>query len=63
MEIAKSGSLSTVVWNPWSAKAKRLSDFPDDGYRAMLCIETANAAGNAVTVGPGETHTLAVHIR
>ncbi|KAF0710177.1 Aste57867_5628 [Aphanomyces stellatus] len=28
-----------VVWNPWTDKAKGLSDFGDDEYPTMLCVE------------------------
>ncbi len=60
--IAKSGSLSTVVWNPWIEKSARLGDMGQDGYRQMVCIETANAASDAVTIAPGERHQLQVEI-
>ena len=30
----------------------------DDGYKTMLCIETANAPGDARMLAPGEEHTL-----
>jgi glucose-6-phosphate 1-epimerase len=59
IRIAKSGSRSTVVWNPWIEKAAKMGDFGSDtGYRGMLCVESANAAGNVVSVAPGATHTL-----
>jgi len=58
IRVAKEGSRSTVVWNPWVAKAARMPDFPDDGYRTMVCIETTNAAGDVRTLGPGQEHTL-----
>ena len=57
-EINSSGSQSTVVWNPWIDKAKRMADFSDDGYQSMVCIETANAASDIRTIPPGESHTL-----
>lgn len=60
--IAKSGSLSTVVWNPWREKAERLGDLGDDGYRQMLCIETANAFDNAVTIEPRARHRITAEI-
>lgn len=45
------------MWNPWIARAKSLSDFADDEYLQMLCIEPTNAAGFAdgttVDVEPG----------
>jgi glucose-6-phosphate 1-epimerase len=52
--IDKRGSQSTVVWNPWIAKAQRMADFGDDEYRTMVCVETTNAASDAVTLAPGE---------
>ena len=54
--IAKRGSSSTVVWNPWIKKSGRLGDMGQDGYREMVCIETANAGSDAVTIAPGERH-------
>ncbi|HVK99270.1 MAG TPA: D-hexose-6-phosphate mutarotase, partial [Dongiaceae bacterium] len=39
--IESQQSRSAVVWNPWIEKAQRLSQFPDDAYQQMLCIETA----------------------
>ena len=60
--VAKSGSNSTVVWNPWHDKAARMPDFGDNEWPFMACIETANAAENAVTVAPGESHVLQAEI-
>lgn len=61
IRIAKSGSRSTVVWNPWVEKAAKMGDFGSDtGYRGMLCVESANAAENVVSVAPGVMHTLRV---
>ncbi len=58
IKVAKTGSRSSVVWNPWIAKAAKMTDFPDDGYRTMVCVETTNAANDQRTVKPGESHTL-----
>lgn len=58
INVSKQGSASTVVWNPWIAKAAALSDFGDDEWPHMLCVETANAADNALTLGPGEQHVM-----
>lgn len=60
--VEKTGSQTTVVWNPWIAKAAALADFGDDEWPHMVCIETANAAENAVTIAPGETHTMTATI-
>lgn len=62
IRVAKSGSLSTVVWNPWIDKSKRLGDIGDDGYKQMLCIETANALDSAVTIEPGARHRMTTEI-
>ena len=58
IRIRKAGSLSAVVWNPWTAKAKRMPDFGDDEYPGMICVETTNAPGDARTVPPGGEHRL-----
>ncbi|HMB95237.1 MAG TPA: hypothetical protein VKK61_04285 [Tepidisphaeraceae bacterium] len=58
IKIAKRGSKSTVVWNPWIAKAKAMSDFGDDEWPGMLCVETANVHQNAVELAAGATHEM-----
>jgi glucose-6-phosphate 1-epimerase len=61
--IEKQGSRTTVVWNPWIAKAAAMPDFGDDEWPAMVCVESANALDDAVTVVPGESHRLQARIR
>lgn len=56
--IRKAGSRTTVVWNPWVEKSRRLADFADDEYTGMLCVETAMALGDTVALAPGAEHTL-----
>ena len=64
IRVVKSGSLSTVVWTPWIAKAERMGDLGQpDGWREMLCVESANAFDNALHVSPGTRHTLIVEYR
>lgn len=58
IRVAKSGSRSTVVWNPWTEKADKMGDFGPDGWRRMVCVESANAAGNVVNLAPGAEHRL-----
>jgi glucose-6-phosphate 1-epimerase len=62
IRIRKRGSRSTVVWNPWAAKAERMPDFGDDEYPGMVCVETANVREDAVTIAPGGEHVLATEI-
>ncbi|MFC3608009.1 D-hexose-6-phosphate mutarotase [Stutzerimonas tarimensis] len=52
------GSRSAIVWNPWIDKARRLSQFADDAWQGMLCIETANVMDDAVELAPGETAAI-----
>lgn len=61
--VEKSGSNTTVVWNPWIAKAAAMTDFGDDEWPRMLCVETANTGANAVTLAPGATHTMTATVR
>lgn len=64
LHIAGSGSRSAVVWNPWTEKTARLGDMGSpDAFRQMLCVETANAGDDVVTLAPGATHTLGVTYR
>ncbi len=58
ISIAKEGSQTTVVWNPWSELTATIADMAPDAWRGMLCVETANVGESAVTLAPGETHTL-----
>ena len=57
--IGKEGSDSTVVWNPWADKAVGMSDFADDEWKTMLCVEAGNVMGSPVRLAAGETHTIA----
>lgn len=62
IRVAKSGSQSTVVWNPWLDKAATLGDMDADEYRQMLCVETSNAGDDAVLLAPEEQHALGLRI-
>ena len=56
--LEKSGSDTTVVWNPWITKAQAMADFGDDEWPAMMCLETANTGESAITLAPGAVHTM-----
>jgi glucose-6-phosphate 1-epimerase len=62
IRVEKTGSRSSVVWNPWVAKSQAMADFGDDEWPGMICIETANAADNAVTVPPHASYTMTATI-
>lgn len=60
--VAKEGSANTVVWNPWAAKAAAMPDYDDAEWPTMVCVETANALGDAVSLEPGQSHTMSARI-
>jgi glucose-6-phosphate 1-epimerase len=63
--VGKTGSRSTVVWNPWRDRARALPDFGDDEWQEMVCVETANVGEAAIEVPPAGRHvmTAAVAVR
>ena len=60
IRVIKTGSQSTVVWNPWLNTAIKMDDLGDTGWKSMVCVESANALKNTVEVGFGEQHSLNV---
>lgn len=60
IRIAKTGSQTTVVWSPGQEKGAQLGDLGPDGWRHMVCVESANAMENRMHLAAGETHVLAV---
>ena len=50
----KRNSMTTVVWNPW----KEMADLGEEAWPHMLCVETANTGAEAITLQPGEAHTM-----
>ena len=63
IHINKRGSLSTVVWNPWLEKSAKMGDLGNDGYLKMVCVESANAVGNAVLIVAGDENRLVTTYR
>jgi glucose-6-phosphate 1-epimerase len=61
IEVAKTGSEATVVWNPSAARA--LPDLGADEWRCFVCVESGNVGARAVTLAPGARHRLAVALR
>lgn len=58
IQIKKTGSNSTVVWNPWADKSMSMTDMPDNGWQTMVCVEAANVGSDARFLAPGEHHCL-----
>ncbi|CAG0886877.1 unnamed protein product [Darwinula stevensoni] len=52
MRMQKYNLPDTVVWNPWAEKAKGMSDFGDDEFPNMICVEAGHVA-SPVLLPPG----------
>lgn len=63
LAITFSGARNLVVWNPWIDKARAMADFGDDEYKDMLCLEPVSTSDGAVSLAPGERHTLALALQ
>lgn len=62
ISVKKSGSVSTVVWNPWVAKSKAMPDFGDEEYLTMICVESGNVGKNQTTLTPNDSTSLKVEL-
>lgn len=54
--LEKTNLPDTVLWNPWIEKAAKMSDFDDDGYKHMVCIEAGYVA-QRMALTPSNTFT------
>ncbi len=62
IRVAKSGSQSTVTWNPWETGAGKIADLGVGEWQHFACLEASNVLSCAVNIAPGETHTLSAVI-
>jgi D-hexose-6-phosphate mutarotase len=60
--VQKEGSHSTVVWNPWIAKAQQMPDFGNEEYERMVCVESGNVSSNQLRLPPGQSSRLTVEL-
>lgn len=58
IRIASKGNRTAVVWNPWSKISTEMTDLQDDDYLRFICVETANAATDRVSIQPGSEFKL-----
>ncbi|MBU9810141.1 D-hexose-6-phosphate mutarotase [Rahnella sp. C60] len=42
--VAHENNADVVAWNPGSALSVSMADMPDDGYKTMVCVETAQVS-------------------
>jgi D-hexose-6-phosphate mutarotase len=62
IRIEKTGSASTVVWNPWVAKSRQMPDFGDEEFHRMVCVESGNVGENQLPLRPGQTSVVKVTV-
>ena len=60
LNIDKDRSATTIVWNPWPEGSAPLKDLGPDEWTHFLCVESANTATDAITLAPGQTHSMSV---
>src|SRR5215469_13824744 len=60
ISIEKEHSASTVVWNPWIAKAQQMHDFGPNEYLKMVCVESGNVNVNKTVLPPGKISNMKV---
>lgn len=58
--ILSTGHDSMVVWNPWALNSEKMNDMQDNGFRTMVCVETAIT--QHFTLVPGDEHVLVQEI-
>lgn len=58
IHIRKTGSQSTVVWNPWTVLTPNFADLAPDSWEHFACVEVVNAADDRVTLAAGATHGM-----
>ena len=56
--VAKWNSSTTIVWNPWTELAAKMADMEPNGWQSMICIESANAGDDSITLSHGEVHHM-----
>ena len=61
--LEKSGSRTTVTWNPGEALAAQMADVAPEDWRHFVCIEPGNVAEDAITLQPHEAHTTELRLR
>ena len=61
--ITAQGSKTAIVWNPWVDIAAGMADLDDADYQRLICVETANAADEVVTIEPDAEARLVANYR
>lgn len=59
--VGKSGSRTTVVWNPGADRGAAMRDV-GDAWPGFVCVEAVNAPPDVIRLAPGATHVLATSV-
>ncbi len=60
IEVGKSGSKVTVVWNPGEENCTKMNDVPDHGYLNFVCVEAVNSLDDVIKLSPQQSHETSV---
>lgn len=63
VRVAAHNSHTAIVWNPWREVSAAMSDLAATDYQRFVCVETANAANEIISIAPGESYSLGVCYR
>ena len=58
IKITAANSNTAIVWNPGSKISASMADLGDLDYQKFVCVETANAANEIITIAPGNDYNL-----
>lgn len=62
INLRKTNSQSTVVWNPWSDRITSFADLDAQEWPGFVCVETGNVKEHAVTLAAGAMHAMGMSI-
>ncbi|NJO97704.1 MAG: D-hexose-6-phosphate mutarotase [Pleurocapsa sp. CRU_1_2] len=57
--VTATNSKTAIVWNPGADISAKMADLGDRDYENFVCVETANAADEVITVPAGEQYQIA----
>ena len=58
IKITTANSNTAIVWNPGSQVSANMADLGDLDYQKFVCVETANAANEVITIAAGDDYNL-----
>ena len=56
--VSASNSKTAIVWNPGADISAKMADLGDRDYQNFVCVETANAANEVITVSAGQQYRM-----